>query len=205
MKRKKIISALILTFFSIWFFQYFLSYVQGASTIVVLLIGLCLWFVILAIALYQVVKLVIEKPKHYQRLIFVLVIIILNFLSLAEPMGMIDWEKYEDENLLVAEREGTANCRSIIKLKANNKFKYVNRCFGVDFHLGTYQISNDTIHLQLKNHVGYMDKKAFAVLLKSQNDSTKYSRVILHQNYEAKRKLSYFVKEINMDKLLNNK
>ena len=202
MKRKKIISILILSFFGIWFFQYFLSYIPGAFTIVVLLIGLSLWFVMLCIALYQVVKLALEKPKYYQRLLYVGVILVLSFLSFAEPMGLIDWEKYEGQNLLVADREGTANCRTILKLKADNKFKYINRCFGVDFHLGTYKFINDTLHLQLKRDVGYMDKSSFATLVKSDKDSTIYVRLILHENYESKRKLSYLIREIEVAKLL---
>jgi len=202
LKRKKIISILILTFFGIWFFQYFLSYIPGAFTIGVLLIGLSLWFLILGVALYQIVKLALESPKHYQRLIYVGVILGLNFLSLAEPMGMIDWDKYEGKNLLVADREGTANCRTILKLKADNKFKYTSRCFGVDFHLGTYKFRNDTLHLQLKRDVGYMDKSSFATLVKSEKDSTKYVRLILHENYESKRKLSFLIREIEIEKLL---
>ena len=201
MKRKKIISFLILTFFGIWFFQYFLSYVPGAFTIGVLLIGLSLWFIILGIALYQIVKLALESPKYYQRLVFAGVIIILNFLSLAEPMGLIDWEKYESENLLVADREGTANCRTILKIKADNKFKYISRCFGVDFHLGTYKFKNDTLHFQLKRDLGYMDKSSYATLVKSQKDSTTFNRLILHENYESKRKLSYRIMEIEIEKL----
>ena len=180
MKRKNIVSGLLLLFFIIWFFQYFLSYIQGAYTIVVFLFGLGLWFVILGMALYQIIKLLFEEPKHYQRLLYACIMLILNILSLAKPSGLIDWEKYEGENLLVAEREGTAHCTSIIKLKHNNKFKFVNRCFGVDFHWGSYYVSNDTIHLQLKSNVGYIDKEGYATLLKSQNDSTKYSVILLH-------------------------
>ena len=203
LKRKKSISILILIFFGIWFFQYFLSYVPGAFTIGVLLIGLSLWIVILGIALYQIIKLALEKSKYYQRLIYVAVIFILNFISLAKPMGLIDWEKYEGENLLIADREGTANCRTILKLKPKNKFKYISRCFGVDFHMGTYKFANDTLHLQLKRDVDYMDESSFATLVKSENDSTKYIRLILHENYESKRKLSYLIREIEIEKLLN--
>jgi len=203
LKGKKIISILILTFFGIWYFQYFLSYVPGAFTIGVFLEGIGLWFIILGIALYQIIKLAFEKPKHYQRLIFIGVIIILNFLSLAEPIGLIDWEKYESQNILVADREGTANCRTILKLKADNKLKYISRCFGVDFHLGTYRFKNDTLHFQLKRDLGYMDKLSFATLVKSEKDSSKYNRLILHENYESKRKLSYRIREIEIEKLRN--
>jgi len=205
LKRKKIISTLIVVFFGIWFFQYFLSYIQGAYTIVVLLIGLCLWFILLGIAIYQLIKLAVEKIKNYQRLLFVSIILILGFLSYTEPMGMINWEKYEGQNILVAEREGTANCRTIIKLKENNKLKYISRCFGVDFHLGTYELRKDTLYFELEKNVGYMDKYSYATLLKSKTDTTKYKRMILHKNFEDKRSLSFSIKEIKMNKLLNKK
>jgi hypothetical protein len=203
LKRKKIISFLILIFFGIWFFQYFLSFVPGAFTIGVLIIGLGLWFLILGIALYQVIKLALETPKHYQRLRFVGVILILNFISLAKPMGIIDWEKYESQNLLVADRIGTVNCKTIVKLKTDNKLKYINRCFGVDFHFGTYSFENDTLHFQLKRDLGYMDKLSFATLLKSEKDSSKYDRLILHENYDSKRKLTYRIREIKIEELRN--
>jgi len=188
-------------FFGIWFFQYFLSYIQGAYTIGVLLIGLSLWFVLLGIAVYKVVKLAIEKPKYYQRLIYIAIILILNFLSLAEPKGMVDWEKYEGRNLLVADREGTANCRTMIKLRDNNKFKYINLCFGVDFHFGTYSLSNDTLYFELKQNVGFMDKSTYATILKSKTDSTKYQQMILRQNHKDKRNINMLIKEVRMDEL----
>ena len=120
-------------------------------------------------------------------------------------MGMINWEKYEGQNILVAEREGTANCRTIIKLKENNKLKYISRCFGVDFHLGTYELRKDTLYFELEKNVGYMDKYSYATLLKSKTDTTKYRRMILHKNFEDKRSLSFSIKEIKMNKLLNKK
>ena len=118
-------------------------------------------------------------------------------------MGMINWEKYEGQNLLVADREGTANCRTIIKLKENNKFKYISRCFGVDFYFGTYKIRKDTLYLELDKNVGYMDKSSYAVLLKSKNDTTKYRQMILHKNYKDKRSLSFSIRELKMNKLVN--
>ncbi len=161
-------------FFGIWIFQYFLSYLQGAFSIIVMLGGLGLWFLLLGLALFQVFKLVIEKTKQYERLIYVAVILILNLLSFAYPMGLVNWEKYESENILVAETEGTANCWTIIKLKNNNKFKYLSRCFGVNIYLGTYKFKNDTLYFELDKEVGFMDKSSYVTLLKSETDTTRY-------------------------------
>ncbi len=91
---------------------------------------------------------------------------------MAKPRGMINWENYEGENLLVAEKEGTADCRTIIKLKSEHKFKYINKCFGVEFYLGSYELRNDTIYLELKKEVPFMDKRTYAIL-KAKKDSRK--------------------------------
>ena len=159
-------------FFGIWFFQYFIGYIQGTS-IVVLLIGLILWVVLLGIALYQVVKLEVENTKHYSRLIFITIILILNLLSLAKQAGIINWEKYEGENILVAQMEGTANCQTVLKLKSDNRFENISYCFGREFHYGTYKFKNDTLYFELDKNVGYMDKSSYAVLRRSTKDTTK--------------------------------
>ncbi|MCB9330919.1 MAG: hypothetical protein H6574_07555 [Lewinellaceae bacterium] len=201
MKGKKFIITLLLIFSGIWFFQYFLCYIEGAHTIGVMLIGLFLWFVLFCILLYQFIILTIENPKHYQRLNYIGLIFLINLISLAKPKGLIDWEKFEGENLMVAEMEGTANCRVIIKLRENNIFKYSKSCFGIDFHFGTYKLSNDSIYFELKNNVGYMDTLSYATLLKSGTDSTKLLQMNLYRNFEDKRSVTFRIKEIKMNKL----
>ncbi len=166
-----------------------------------MLIGLFLWFVLFCILLYQFIILTIENPKHYQRLNYIGLIFLINLISLAKPTGLIDWEKFEGENLMVAEMEGTANCRVIIKLRENNIFKYSKSCFGIDFHFGTYKLSNDSIYFELKNNVGYMDTLSYATLLKSGTDSTKLQQMNLYRNFEDKRSVTFRIKEIKMNKL----
>ena len=122
-----------------------------------------------------------------------------------EPMGFVHWEKYEGQNVLVAETEGTVNCRTIIKLKKNNRFKYISRCFGVDFYFGTYKLVNDTLYLELDENVGYMDKSSYAVLLKTKNDTTRYRQLILYKNFDDKRNLSFSIREQRMSEILNQK
>lgn len=172
MKKKKFISFLIILLFGIWFLQYFISYVPGAYTIGVLIIGVGLWIALFGIFIYQIIKYAIEVPKQNERLIFITLILVLNLVSFANPFGIVDWEKHEGKNILVAEMVGTANCRTIITLKNNNRLKYTSRCFGEDFYFGTYTIKNDTLYLDLEENVGFMDKSSYAILIKSQTDTS---------------------------------
>ncbi|MBE8715266.1 hypothetical protein [Sphingobacterium hungaricum] len=62
------------------------------------------------------------------------------------PYGLIDFEKFEADNLLIAERESVANCKTVLKLKDDFTFKERNVCFGVMESTGKYYIQNDTIY-----------------------------------------------------------
>ncbi|MBK8044448.1 MAG: hypothetical protein IPK21_18400 [Haliscomenobacter sp.] len=100
MKKKKFISFLIILLFGIWFLQYFISYVPGAYTIGVLIIGVGLWIALFGIFIYQIIKYAIEVPKQNERLIFITLILVLNLVSFANPFGIVDWEKHEGKNIL---------------------------------------------------------------------------------------------------------
>jgi hypothetical protein len=59
---------------------------------------------------------------------------------------MIDFEKIESKNVLIAEREGVAGCSMTFKLKENKKFTAKSVCFGMTETIGSYDIKNDTIY-----------------------------------------------------------
>lgn len=48
--------------------------------------------------------------------------------------------------MLVAQREGSANCTTTFKLKDDFTFREKNICFGITEVKGIYRISNDTIY-----------------------------------------------------------
>ena len=172
---------------------------------IIMLFGLGLWFILIAIAIYQIGRLIFERKRKFKRLAYVFLILALIFFSFLDPLGAIDWEKYEGDNLLVAERETTANCRNILKLKKENEFKYINRCFGVDFYLGKYIIKNDTIFLEFNKDFEFMDKKSIAILKYSLRDSTNYSLLDIQQNGANKRNILMKIKEIKLNSILNKK
>ena len=95
--------------------------------------------------LYQFIQIIIERFKLKQRIVLITVMTIVLALTIYKPFGLINFEKLEGEDLLIAGREGAANCTTTIKFKTNNKFIERNVCFGVDVTIGEYSIRNDTI------------------------------------------------------------
>ncbi|WP_146201758.1 hypothetical protein [Sediminitomix flava] len=66
-------------------------------------------------------------------------------LIFLKPRGIINFDRFEGEDLFIAQREGALNCMTTFKLKPNNKFKERSVCFGISEVRGNYEIKNDTI------------------------------------------------------------
>lgn len=195
MKGQKKISILILMFIGIWFFQYFLSYIQGAIPLLSILLGLFLWLSLLLTAIGQMIILLLEQRKHYRRLFFITIIIFANSISFINPQGIVDWESYEGENLLVAKREGTVGCQEIIKLRRGNRFKYSNICFGTQFLQGNYQLKEDTLWLEPDGNSKLMNRNAYGVFENNRNDKNRYDQLCFFRNEKERKCLSFSVRE----------
>jgi len=72
------------------------------------------------------------------------------FLSLIYifPDGLISFDRWRGNALLVAQREGVANCMSTIVLKEDNKFIERDVCFSLTEISGDYKFKNDTIYFE---------------------------------------------------------
>lgn len=203
MKHQKIISFLIILFFGIWFFQYFLSYIPGAYTLIGFLTGITLWLVLSCIVIYQLIEFLLASNKDFHRLTYPVIITVLNVISFNNPTGIVDWEQYEEDDiLLVAQMVGTANCATILSLKQHNRFKYTAICFGKDFYFGKYSIKGDTAFLELDKDAPYMDKASYAMLVKSQTDTTKYTHLVLYKSYTDERHIDLPVTEVDMREIM---
>ncbi len=113
---------------------------------------LCLIYLGLAIALIvQLYLLIKEKFRRNQRLINVGLLTLVLGLTLYKPNGLIDFDKLEGGNLLIAEREGAANCMTTLKLKDDFTFRETNVCFGVTEIKGNFHLNNDTIYFDNVN------------------------------------------------------
>lgn len=87
-----------------------------------------------------------EKLTEKTRLINIGILTLVLTLTFLRPFGLIDFDKFEGNNILIAQREGTANCMVTLKLKDNFTFNERSVCFGVTKTKGNYHIQNDTIY-----------------------------------------------------------
>ena len=87
-----------------------------------------------------------EKLKDKSRLLIILLLALVLTFTFFKPFGLINFDELEGDNLLIAEREGAANCMTTFKLKDNFTFRERNVCFGVTEIKGNYHLQNDTIY-----------------------------------------------------------
>lgn len=106
-----------------------------------------------------------------------LIVLILTFIK---PFGIIDFEKFESKNILIAEREGVAGCSMTLKLKENKKFTAKSVCFGMTETIGQYEIKKDTIFFyDIKLGRGEDQFYKFAVLRPSKKFNNSKSFTLL--------------------------
>lgn len=129
----------------------------------------------LAIALVRQFYLGIkDRFKQKSRFINIGLLTSVLLLTFFMPFGLIDFDKLEGNDVLVASREGAANCMTTLKLKHNFTFTERNVCFGVTETKGTYRVVNDTIYfdnIQLGRHEDRFYK--FAVIKPTKFDNSK--------------------------------
>jgi hypothetical protein len=132
-------------------------------------------YVGLGIALVrQIYFLIKEKFADKQRFLKVGLLTIVLALTFYKPFGLIDFDKFEGDDLLIAEREGSANCLTTLKLKEDFTFRERIGCFGVSEIKGTFRVANDTIYfenIQLGRHEDSFYK--FAVIKPTKFDNPK--------------------------------
>ena len=104
--------------------------------------------------------------------------------SLLFPKGLINFSIFESEDLLIAQREGVANCTTTLKLKANKKFVERYICFGISDMCGNYIIKKDTIFFKnpspgRNEHEFY----EFAVIKRRETKSNYRGEIIRYRNH----------------------
>ena len=127
----------------------------------------------LAIALLrQIYFSVKEKFKQKDRFILIGLLTTVLLLTYFKPLGIVDFDKFEGTDILIAEREGAANCLTTLKLKEDYTFRERIGCFGVSEIKGTFRVVNDTIYfdnIQLGRHEESFYK--FAVIKPTKYDN----------------------------------
>ena len=115
-----------------------------------------------------------EKFSNTFRLLTVCLLIIVLVLTYFKPNGIIDFDNFQGKDILVAQREGAANCMTTIKLKDDFTFNEKRVCFGITEIKGDYRFQNDTIYFDNIETGRYKDKYyEFAVIKPSKYDKEK--------------------------------
>ena len=144
MKNKRLIIATI-TFFLLVNTTYYWEATLGLFAFPALLV-LVIIYLVLVIALARQIYLGL-KDRFAEKRSFLTIGLLIIVLSLTfyKPFGLIDFERLEGGDTLVAEREGAANCMTTCKLKDDYTFREKNVCFGVSETKGNFHLQNDTI------------------------------------------------------------
>jgi len=126
-----------------------------------------------------------EKFKDKQGLVIIGTLVAVLTMTFLKPNGLINFDKLQGKDLLVAEREGAANCMTTFKLKENNTFIERSVCFGVMEIKGKYVLKGDTIFFKdigsVRHEKGYYK---FAVIQKSDSEKTKYlGDLVMYKSY----------------------
>jgi hypothetical protein len=91
---------------------------------------------------------IIEKFTDRKRIVVLSLMTIVLILTFFNPSGLIDFDRIQGADLLVAYREGGGKCSTTVKLKENNNYVERDVCFGVTEKKGIYKLVNDTIYFE---------------------------------------------------------
>ena len=109
-----------------------------------------------------------EKGANKDRLYLVGFMALILAVSFLFPNGLINFESLERGTVLIAQREGAANCRTVLRLKSNKKFMERNVCLGVTETTGTYRLEGDTVYFENSSSGRFEDDHyQFAVIRKT--------------------------------------
>ncbi len=155
----------------------------------------------------QIYFLVKEKFADKKRLINIGLLTIVLTLIFLKPFGLIDFDKLEGDNVLIAEREGAANCMITLKLKDDFTFSERSVCFGVTEIKGNYHLQNDTIffdNISFGRHENKFYK--FAVVKPSKFDNSKIiGDLIRYKDFTDTTGHELWITKNDMNKLKNKK
>ncbi|MGM5630987.1 hypothetical protein O2K51_08800 [Apibacter raozihei] len=150
--------------------QYYWEVWIGDYALAVYLILFIGYLSLVVALLYQIYFSVEENFKNKSRLIINLLIAGILIFIYNKPMGIMNYDEWEDENLLIAEAEGIANCMIRVKFKNDQSFVERDICFGVDVMKGSYILRNDTLFLY-QNFLFSRSKDYYVfALFKTDND-----------------------------------
>ena len=143
-----------------------------SAVLVLTFIGLSIIFII---QLYFCIRSKFIDSERNLSTVVLLMVLVSTFIA---PLGFINYNNMGSKDILVAHREGVANCSATLRLKENNKFTFNNVCFGTSMTKGEFILIGDTVYF--KNvELGRSTKSFFEYgILNKFNEN----RLILHAN-----------------------
>jgi hypothetical protein len=201
LKNKNLLLTVII-FFLIINTAYYWKGMISLFIIPVFLILIIVYLVLVISLIRQIYFLIKAKVSNKSQLLNIGVITILLTLIYLKPFGVIDYEKFEAEAILVAEREGAANCKITFKLKEDFTFKERNVCFNIKETKGNYSIHNDTIFFKNINDSTEDEYYEFAVIKSEKNDKTgKNFSLIRHKSLKDTMGQELYITKKNEQKI----
>lgn len=156
-------------FWRVWLDSFFMFFIE-----IIVFLGLLIF------ALIQLVKIVGESYKNKIRIILTFGLSLILTSSYFYPTGLINFSKYEAEDIIVARRIGTpTHCQTILQFKSNNRFFERYYCFGFEEYRGNYMIENDTIRFTYDKTLSTRERTTIGIIeLNDKNDENKLIGVI---------------------------
>lgn len=123
----------------------------------------------------QVLFILIEKFTYRPRIITVLMMTLIFAVIYFFPFGFFSCENSENNDVLIAIRNGPINCMTEFKLKKNNLFVEEISCFGLHTIHGNYTLKGDTVFFS-NVYMGWImyDYYRFAVIRTDPNPEENY-------------------------------
>jgi hypothetical protein len=201
MKQKGLLITTLL-FFLIINTNYFWEGKLGLFAFPTFFILVIVYLVLGILLLRQLIFSYKEKFRDRQRLIIIGVMIVVLTVTLLKPDGLINFDKLQGKDLLIAEREGAANCMTILKLKENNTFIARSVCFGVSEIKGDYEQKEDTIYFK---NVGFVRHESgyykFAVIKNYDTKKMKYiGDIIMYKSFSDTTGLDFWITKNELTK-----
>lgn len=198
MKNSGLIVATLIFFFIVNTI-YFWETRIGALAFPAFLFLVFIYLILILVLVRQLILLFTEKPASKLRIFQVVLLIIVLLLTGYKPSGLIDFEKIDTADLLVARKKGTANCNTTLRLKPDSGFTIRDICFGVTETRGNYHIVNDTIYFTYGQNIKWKDLKyRFAVIAEAEH-YTAYPLVLkLYKDNQDTTGYYYFITKNNL-------
>ena len=198
MKNKAIILATIL-YFLIINTTYFWQGKLGLYSFPFFVILVLIFLILFVIFIKQVYNGINENFKNKLTNLNIIILIITLSFTFAKPNGLVNFEQFQEKDLLIAEREGGANCNTILKLKENGIFKEKTVCFGITEIIGKYEFKNDTIFFSKIKSESIENKYfEFAIIKKSINKNDNLSNIVRYLNKKDKIGKELWIRENNL-------